>query len=148
MKKRDLLNLAMMGVGAGLLLGACQTNQNPSKPNTAAAEQMNPESDAFHKSLSADAQKKFDQLDAQHKAMAVEMTHATCKGKNSCKGQGGCKTSSHSCAGQNDCKGQGGDGVKDPNKAVDVQYNNQTKQRNQTGGKVSTTATPTTEAIL
>ena len=31
-----------------------------------------------------------------------------CKGMNSCKGQGGCKTSDHGCKGQNSCKGQGG----------------------------------------
>ncbi len=31
-----------------------------------------------------------------------------CKGKNACKGQGGCKTDKHSCKGQNACKGQGG----------------------------------------
>lgn len=31
-----------------------------------------------------------------------------CKGKNACKGQGGCKTDTHACKGQNACKGQGG----------------------------------------
>jgi len=31
-----------------------------------------------------------------------------CKGKNDCKGQGGCKTDRHACKGKNDCKGQGG----------------------------------------
>ena len=31
-----------------------------------------------------------------------------CKGKNDCKGQGGCKTDKNSCKGQNACKGQGG----------------------------------------
>jgi hypothetical protein len=30
------------------------------------------------------------------------------KGKNACKGKGGCKTDKHDCAGKNDCKGQGG----------------------------------------
>jgi hypothetical protein len=32
----------------------------------------------------------------------------SCKGKNDCKHQGGCKTDKHACKGQNDCKGQGG----------------------------------------
>jgi hypothetical protein len=32
----------------------------------------------------------------------------TCKGKNACKAQGGCKTEKHACKGQNACKGQGG----------------------------------------
>ncbi len=38
-----------------------------------------------------------------------------CKGKNECKGKGGCKTDKHACKGKNDCKGQGGcatDGAK------------------------------------
>ena len=31
-----------------------------------------------------------------------------CKGQNSCKGHGGCKTATNACKGQNSCKGQGG----------------------------------------
>ena len=31
-----------------------------------------------------------------------------CKGHNSCKGKGGCKTGDGGCAGKNSCKGQGG----------------------------------------
>jgi hypothetical protein len=43
-------------------------------------------------------------------------THS-CKGKNDCKGQGGCKTSDNGCKGKNSCKGKGGcatDGSKPP----------------------------------
>lgn len=32
----------------------------------------------------------------------------SCAGMNSCKGQGGCATAKHACTGHNDCKGQGG----------------------------------------
>src|SRR3954470_22608670 len=32
----------------------------------------------------------------------------SCKGKNDCKGQGGCKSSEHGCNAQNSCKGKGG----------------------------------------
>jgi hypothetical protein len=32
----------------------------------------------------------------------------SCKGKNDCKGKGGCKSDKHSCKGKNDCKSQGG----------------------------------------
>ena len=41
-------------------------------------------------------------------------THA-CKGANSCKGKGGCKTGDNGCKGKNSCKGKGGcatDGTK------------------------------------
>ena len=31
-----------------------------------------------------------------------------CAGKNSCKGQGGCKTGDNGCSGKNSCKGKGG----------------------------------------
>ncbi len=36
-----------------------------------------------------------------------------CKGQNSCKGKGGCKTGDKKCAGKNTCKGKGGCAVKD-----------------------------------
>ncbi len=32
----------------------------------------------------------------------------SCKGKNECKGQGGCKTGEGGCKGKNSCKGKGG----------------------------------------
>jgi hypothetical protein len=31
-----------------------------------------------------------------------------CKGQNSCKGKGGCKTGDNGCKGKNSCKGRGG----------------------------------------
>ncbi len=36
-----------------------------------------------------------------------------CKGHNSCKGKGGCKTGDNGCAGKNSCKGKGGCAMKD-----------------------------------
>ncbi len=36
-----------------------------------------------------------------------------CKGHNSCKGKGGCKSGENGCAGKNSCKGKGGCGMKD-----------------------------------
>lgn len=32
----------------------------------------------------------------------------SCKGRNECAHQGGCKTETHACKGQNDCRSQGG----------------------------------------
>ena len=34
--------------------------------------------------------------------------HHECRGKNDCKGQGGCGTKEAGCQGKNDCKGKGG----------------------------------------
>ena len=138
MKKRDLASLAMIGISAGLLVAGCQTK--PSHPpggsrgNTAAAEQMSPDMQSFYNNLSPEAQQKFMQMDAQHRMMAMEMTEQNCKGQNACKGLGGCKGATHACAGKNGCKGQGeGPPVRDPNKAVDIQYQmNQRGQMNNT----------------
>jgi hypothetical protein len=44
-------------------------------------------------------------------ALAAEekaKTGHACKGKNECKGQGGCKTGDAGCKGKNSCKGKGG----------------------------------------
>ncbi len=40
---------------------------------------------------------------AKEKCYGVAM-----KGKNDCKGQGGCKTGDNGCKGKNSCKGKGG----------------------------------------
>jgi hypothetical protein len=47
----------------------------------------------------------------------AKTTKHSCKGKNDCKGQGGCKSSDNGCKGKNSCKGKGGcatDGSKMP----------------------------------
>jgi hypothetical protein len=130
MKKRDLAKLAMLGISAGLIVGVFEKRGGTGTPGQALAdEQMSSDMQAFYNSLSPEAQQKFNQLDAQHKMMAVEMAHQNCSGKNKCAGMGGCSTAQHACAGQNGCKGQGGSPVKDANKAVDIQYQNQTNQR-------------------
>lgn len=36
-----------------------------------------------------------------------------CKGRNDCKGKGGCRTGDRGCAGKNTCKARGGCAVKD-----------------------------------
>ena len=57
-------------------------------------------------------------LAAGTKVLADEMKGDTkteekhvCKGKNSCKGQGGCSSGDNGCASKNSCKGKGGCGV-------------------------------------
>jgi hypothetical protein len=41
-----------------------------------------------------------------------------CKGLNSCKGKGGCKSSDNGCKGKNSCKGKGGCATDGSNKNV------------------------------
>jgi hypothetical protein len=38
----------------------------------------------------------------------VDADKHACKGMNSCKGKGGCKTADNDCKGKNSCKGKGG----------------------------------------
>ncbi len=131
MKKKDLATLAMIGISAGLIAGGCQkkpketnggNNNNGSHRNGNSAAQIAAEMKSFYNSLSPDAQKKFMSLDAKHKMMALEMANQSCNGKNACAGMGGCASADNACAGQNGCKGHGGPPVKDPNKAVNIQY--------------------------
>lgn len=125
MKKKDLLSLSLLGLSAGLgvAVGVTGCQQHDKRPNTEAAEQMNPDVQSFYSSLTPEAQKKFNELDPQHQMMSMEMTKQQCNGKNQCKGLGGCRTKNHECAGLASCKGQGGPPLKDPSKAVDAQYN-------------------------
>ena len=39
---------------------------------------------------------------------APDTTKHSCKGKNDCKGQGGCNSGDQGCKGKNSCKGKGG----------------------------------------
>ncbi len=131
MKKRDLTALAMIGITAGLAMttGCQKQDKKSSDGKEMTAEKMSPEMQSFHNSLSPDAQKKFMELDAQHKMMAMEMANQSCNGRNACAGMGGCATASHSCAGLNSCKGQGGRPVRDADKSVGIQHNMQANER-------------------
>ncbi len=134
MKKRNLATLAMIGISAALFVTGCQ-NQGESEQERG-LEEFSSDMDAFYNSLNAEGQNKFKQLDAQHKMMAIEMSRQSCSGQNSCSGMGGCATALHQCAGANACKGGGGFPIQDRNKAVEIQYNNQMRQRQKANGNM------------
>lgn len=136
MKKRELTTLAMIGISSlGLVSEGCQKNTTPPKALNA-NEQMSPDMQELYSSLTPVAQKKFNELDAQHKMMVMEMLMQNCSGKNQCAGMGGCATNEHVCAGKNSCKGKGGTPISNANKAIDVQYNNQMEQRQKTSDQL------------
>lgn len=55
------------------------------------------------------ASKSFASVNAGTQATSEkEGAKHDCKGKNACKGQGGCGTSDNGCKGKNSCKGHGG----------------------------------------
>jgi hypothetical protein len=149
MKRKNLALLAALGVGAGLFVAGCEEKGSNQDGNQAtAAEQLSPETQKFYDSLSSQAQKKFMELDAQHRMMAMEMAQQSCSGKNDCKGLGGCATNEHSCAGKNGCKAQGGTPVKDANKAVDVQYKQQQNQKKEAGEDQNATSLKANKSYL
>ena len=136
MHKRNLANLALLGITAGLMMSGCQKQSSGQTSTNKADEQMSQDMQKFYNSLTPEGQSQFMQLDAQHKTMAIQMMQSSCNGKNSCQGLGGCATPSHACAGKNGCKGQGGAQLKNPNDAVSIQFHNQMSQRQQTNGSM------------
>ena len=86
---RALLMAALAGLTAGV---ACKGS--PPSNESAAAEPL----------ASASA------------PIAAGSAKACCKGRNDCKGKGGCAVAGkHDCAGKNDCKGKGGCNMHCPN---------------------------------
>lgn len=58
----------------------------------------------------------FDQTSLEAGVLADDKAKSedhSCKGKNTCKGKGGCKSGDNGCGGKNSCKGKGGCAVKD-----------------------------------
>src|SRR5579864_5761398 len=59
--------------------------------------------------VSATAQNTGDKTAKEgKKAPKVKGEKHGCKGKNSCQGKGGCKSSDNGCKGKNSCRGKGG----------------------------------------
>ena len=95
MKKNQLNALLLTAALAGLTGGT-----------TVAAQSANSSNGSAH---FAKAGLSYGQQDAPAKH--------SCKGKNDCNGQGGCKSSDKGCKGKNSCQGKGGcatDGSKMP----------------------------------
>lgn len=117
MKKRNLATLAMIGISAGLVVGGCQkkgwgtkeTKPEEEKSSSStenqlgAAEHMTSDMQSFYDSLSPEAKKQFNELDAHHKMMAIE------------------KSKGSTCSGPQGC----GSPPENPNKAVETEYMNQ-----------------------
>ena len=85
MKKGDLTTKAIGLAIAGVLAGSGLAKAMPAKSGSA-------------KTTAGD--EKADTKAASDKHV--------CKGMNSCKGKGGCKSGDAGCAGKNSCKGKGG----------------------------------------
>lgn len=77
------------------------------------------ESDLVNK-LDAEGKATYQGLDAEGKALALQLANQACKGQNNCAGLSACKSADHACAGQNSCQGKGTCAFKNKNDAVKV----------------------------
>lgn len=98
MKKKSLGRLALLGISLGSL---CISGYNYS-----AERNMPPDMQAFYEQLSPNGQKKFLQLDDEHRKMAMQISRS-----GSCHAEQGCHGSRE--------------------QSVDQQYNHQLQQRRQ-----------------
>jgi hypothetical protein len=99
MSNNDLRSLALAAAMAGLLAGS----------GTSFATTVSSTSNGSGVNAAALFGDKNDKDKDQEKHV--------CKGHNSCKGKGGCKSGDNGCRGKNSCKGKGGcatDGSKRP----------------------------------
>lgn len=73
MKKRNFIMLAMVGLCAGLVMGACRDGGEQPKAAPQQEMMMSPETKTYYDSLSVESKKKFDKMDARHRQAAMEM---------------------------------------------------------------------------
>src|SRR6201995_4432678 len=76
MKKRDIINMALVGASLAFLPGC----------NKASGDEMDPAMKTFYEQLTPDAQAKFRQLDSEHKKAAMKINDVGCKNDSGCKG--------------------------------------------------------------
>ena len=99
MTRTKMKSLLMTAARSGLLTGAT---------TTLSATPANTGANSITRAMGLSSLSNFDDPQTDKHA---------CKGQNSCKGKGGCKTGDNGCKGKNSCKGKGGcatDGSKAP----------------------------------
>lgn len=83
--------------------------------------------------LSDVSQYHYDQLDKEGRALAFELIHQECKGKNRCRGLNACKNEGiNNCASLCSCEGQSPKKFDDPNLAVRVAAKRMAEKRLET----------------
>lgn len=134
MKKRDLKNLALLGLASGLLtsqqlaasvekkdvpshIGRAseKTKEKQSSSSPSTLEDPNAENEGYHlmseeelfQHLNAKGRARYGKLDAEDKALVLKTASQRCQQTNECKGLNACKTAKNDCAGKGSCKGTG-----------------------------------------
>ena len=100
MTKATMKSMLMAAAMSGLLTGATTVS---------ATTTTNSGANSITRAMGLSASSNFDEPQTDKHA---------CKGQNSCKGKGGCKTGDNGCKGKNSCKGKGGCATDGSKKAV------------------------------
>lgn len=130
MKRRNLTQLALLGLAHGLLLNsqidAATADKGASKATTYKEVDPNSENMNYHLmtedelllELDDNGVKLYQSLTPEGKKIAREVASQSCNGTNICKGYNACQTEKNACAGQGACKGQSKCAHADKNVAV------------------------------
>lgn len=98
--------VAGLVAASSLAAGTLRADDKPSAPASSAATEKDKNSCSGPNGCGSTAPAARKASDKPARSRAIEK-HA-CKGQNSCKGKGGCKTDKNACKGHNECKGMGG----------------------------------------
>jgi hypothetical protein len=139
MKKKDLKNLAWLGLMSGLVVG-CNNSGDQKKENQAGVagiptaevhqQHLMSEEDLLSQ-LNEQAKALYYSLDEEGKALAIRVVSTTCAGNNECRGLNVCKGATNDCAGLGDCKGQSKCGIPDKNLAIKLVVKHMAQKRAQ-----------------
>lgn len=134
MKKRELKQLAILGLTGGLLIAnqaeaaktettkASSTSEDNYDPNDSNIGYKLMTEDELLIELNNDGVKMYNSLNPQGKALALEVASMRCAKTNPCGGLNACATDKNDCAGKGKCKGQGKCALSDKNLAVKLVY--------------------------
>lgn len=132
MKKKSLKKLAFLGVATGLLLTrqaeAKDSDQTPKPSSSTKDEARDPNGgnlgyhlmteDDLLLELNDEGIALYNSLNAEGKALTLEVASSRCNEANVCKGLNACKTDTNECAGMGTCKHSGKCAISDKNLAV------------------------------
>jgi hypothetical protein len=148
MKRKDLRQLALMGLAGGALLLTPSKTQAALDVKTPSTTQTKEEVKGaqidysaadreYHKMsekelldvLDANGKKMYSELSPEGKKLAIDVASSKCSTYNTCKGLNACATEKNKCAGQGACKGQSKCAFIDKNMAVKVVYEKMKNKR-------------------
>ncbi len=132
MKKRNLKKIALAGLASGIcMINSANAGYIYADMNNNSMNQQAPmTSQQLRSQLNPAAQKLYDTMSSEGKALALKLANQSCKGQNSCKGLNSCKTDHNSCAGQGGCKGTSQGPFQDKSMAVKIVAKHMAEKRN------------------